>query len=359
VSRHRRKTSGVSAAGGPTDACVVPIRIWAARFLRPIVFTCLLVAMAVQQAGAAGPLVDAGGFEAYTLGALEGQQGWTTDDPITPGSATVQSAVVRSGAKALQLNRAPFSDRRWAQVTTGAPSNRFVSIDWDMRVTATDAQDMVGPFFGVEAYDVEDPNPSHLVYGQFGSLGVDATSGEVLYLDPATGLKATTGEVTFGAWHHFRMLVDFTLDNYSVFFDGVKLATSPFYDALPGGLNHFTNSGLVAVGAAADSGSQGMAGTAYVDNYRVYNGIPGDFNFDGAVNGADLSLWKSALGSTSVGDADGDLDSDGRDFLAWQREAISNLLAVAPATAAIPEPTGALLAIAAALGLYALRRASA
>jgi hypothetical protein len=46
---------------------------------------------------------------------------------------------------------------------------------------------------------------------------------------------------------------------------------------------------------------------------------PTDFNHDGAVDGADLTIWQGALGLTTAGDADGDGDTDGADFLAWQQ----------------------------------------
>ncbi|MCA9187250.1 MAG: lamin tail domain-containing protein [Pirellulaceae bacterium] len=49
-----------------------------------------------------------------------------------------------------------------------------------------------------------------------------------------------------------------------------------------------------------------------------------DFNADGNVNAADLTIWQNGLGTLTnaahaQGDADGDRDVDGIDFLAWQR----------------------------------------
>lgn len=70
----------------------------------------------------------------------------------------------------------------------------------------------------------------------------------------------------------------------------------------------------------------------------------GDFTGDAAVDGADLASWQSNYGASdaashALGDADGDQDVDGADFLWWQRQAN-----VAPATAAVPEPTTGVLA---------------
>lgn len=50
--------------------------------------------------------------------------------------------------------------------------------------------------------------------------------------------------------------------------------------------------------------------------------LEADFNQNGKVNGADLEIWQAALGVNDAGDADGDGDTDGRDFLIWQRQFI-------------------------------------
>ncbi len=47
--------------------------------------------------------------------------------------------------------------------------------------------------------------------------------------------------------------------------------------------------------------------------------IPGDFNHNGFVDGADLVLWQKGYGEIGAADADGDGDTDGADYLLWQR----------------------------------------
>jgi hypothetical protein len=298
------------------------------------------------------PIVNTNGFETFSLTDLAGQQNWITDTdpPVRPGSAVVQQAVVHSGNKALQIDRVANSDKSWAIDVTSFNIHRFVVVDWDMRVTATGVENAIGPFFGVESHDLVPYNPGATLLG---SLGVDATTGEVLYQATGSGaLVASTKEVVFGGWHHYRLVYDFTLQKYSAFFDGANVVTTGFVDP---GLNDFTHTGFSALAAAADGASQALTGTAYIDNFRVWDGIPEDFDNDLDVDGQDFSVWKGAYGSTSGADADGDLDSDGRDFLAWQRERGF----VAPiSAAAVPEPAGSILAALAALGLRACRRRS-
>lgn len=84
----------------------------------------------------------------------------------------------------------------------------------------------------------------------------------------------------------------------------------------------------------------------------TYN--PADFNEDTFVNGADLTLWKGAFGLNANGDADGDNDSDGRDYLIWQRN--FGAMSASGTLASVPEPNGVLVATIGAATLVAKRR---
>ncbi len=61
-----------------------------------------------------------------------------------------------------------------------------------------------------------------------------------------------------------------------------------------------------------------------------------DLNFDGEVNADDVTIWQAAYGSSTMGDADLDGDSDGRDFLLWMQQH-TNPPGLAEVTA-VPEP---------------------
>ncbi len=80
-----------------------------------------------------------------------------------------------------------------------------------------------------------------------------------------------------------------------------------------------------------------------------------DFNNDGKVNGLDLAAWKTAFGATPVGDADDDNDSDGADYLVWQRQFGSGGASVAAASA-VPEPAAAALLFFAGVGVTVIGR---
>jgi hypothetical protein len=64
------------------------------------------------------------------------------------------------------------------------------------------------------------------------------------------------------------------------------------------------------------------------------------------VNGADLTPWKSGFGTSITaahdqGDADGDQDVDGGDFLLWQRQL--GMSSPLPSATNVPEPATLLL----------------
>jgi hypothetical protein len=97
--------------------------------------------------------------------------------------------------------------------------------------------------------------------------------------------------------------------------------------------------------------------------------LGGDFNEDGIVDPLDFTQWQASYGVDALADADFDGDSDGNDFLAWQRglgrttapdlfSPSAFVVYDAPlASGRIPEPASAALA-AAVLGAtpMALRR---
>jgi hypothetical protein len=102
-------------------------------------------------------------------------------------------------------------------------------------------------------------------------------------------------------------------------------------DLLPSGFQIFVNKSTQA------------AWTGYIDDIRLVTTptLDADFNDDNVVDAADLGIWKNAFASNDMGDADGDMDSDGADFLAWQNQ----LGPSGGGAAAAPEPSTAALAL--------------
>jgi autotransporter-associated beta strand protein len=86
--------------------------------------------------------------------------------------------------------------------------------------------------------------------------------------------------------------------------------------------------------------------------------VPGDFDADGDVDGADFVAWQThfptATGATLAdGDADGDDDVDGADFVVWQ----TNFpFTPGPGASPIPEPANFILASLGIIGGGMLRR---
>lgn len=73
--------------------------------------------------------------------------------------------------------------------------------------------------------------------------------------------------------------------------------------------------------------------------------IDGDFNNDGVVNNADLTVWKSAFAAGTM---------TGADYLLWQRN--FGATSATATTAAVPEPTSACIGVLALFAFNRLRR---
>ncbi|BBO35680.1 hypothetical protein PLANPX_5292 [Lacipirellula parvula] len=87
---------------------------------------------------------------------------------------------------------------------------------------------------------------------------------------------------------------------------------------------------------AWDSARAGAFSTSFLSAHHPP--AIGDFTRDGIVDGTDLNQWKASFGVDSLADADGDLDTDGNDFLVWQRN-----VKAAPEGAVVPEPSMSVL----------------
>jgi hypothetical protein len=81
-------------------------------------------------------------------------------------------------------------------------------------------------------------------------------------------------------------------------------------------------------------------------NLAVTGLVPGDFDGNLIVDSFDLALWESAYGVSNAADTNFDGESDGADFLDWQRFVGSDYTALIKAAAAVPEPSAWLLALA-------------
>jgi hypothetical protein len=93
-------------------------------------------------------------------------------------------------------------------------------------------------------------------------------------------------------------------------------------------------------------------------HYHAATRIPGDFDSDGDVDGADFVAWQTNFPKAdgallSEGDADSDGDVDGADFVVWQ----TNFpFAPSPGASPIPEPGSLVLSAIGVIGLLLRRR---
>jgi hypothetical protein len=323
-----------------------------ARLSRPAVaswalaaaFFLLVLGAGAAVASAAGTIISTGFESGYNSGPLQGQAGWVSAPATGATTATVQNSVKHSGNKAVQVVRAPNSDRRWAVQLSGFPTQPLIAIDWDMLVSQTPNSTSFGPFFGIEAYDDDGQE-----IGLLGSLGVDATTGDVLYqIQDTAFFEEANKNVVFNQWHHFRLLLDFSVDEYFAYVDGELVASTGFADR---GLNldDFTDADIAATAATGDPAGLALASSAVFDNLVIRDGF-GDYDVDGDIDAADYALWRTSFGQSVQfpgNGADGNNNGivDAADYVVWRKRSGSGQSGGAGAVNIVPEPGSLCLAI--------------
>jgi hypothetical protein len=152
--------------------------------------------------------------------------------------------------------------------------------------------------------------------------------------------------------------VDFTegVDPVSLYvnpFPGAPEPATPSASIIDLGISNLSQLSLTGPGGSAFDSIR--IGTTYADVAPANS----DFNSDGYVGGADLANWEPNYGTSEVatnsqGDADVDLDVDGRDFLIWQRQFGFGTTA-ASSLKSVPEPTAICISVFALLSSLNLR----
>ena len=314
-------------------------------------FCWLLTGPSIKAVTAAGTILSTGFESPNTPGALENQPGWLTAGSGT-SSATVQNSIAHSGDQAVLVVRTADSDRRWAVPQSGYPTQRFIAIDWDMRVSQSSSSGGFGPFFGIEAYDAD------VVPRVLGSLGVDATTRDVLYqIQDTAELTETGSQINFNEWNHYRIVLDFANDTYKGFLNGMQVAMTGFADR-GFGLDDFTDADIAAFAAGFDAVSQNLSASAVFDNLVIRDGLVGDYDIDGDVDSADHARWRAAFGSTVAvpgngADGNGDGVVDAADYVVWRSQLGASLFpsSAGMGSTVVPEPASFLLAVLAIQGL--------
>ncbi|QDU90537.1 hypothetical protein Pla175_39430 [Pirellulimonas nuda] len=191
-----------------------------------------------------------------------------------------------------------------------------------------------GPAMGLLSYF------NNLRYGA--AVGLDPLGRLVaeLYGQGQTHVLAPAG-ASATATHAFELRYRPETGKVSFLFDGGEVSSW---------------SGVPLIGAHPDSFLWGSTGVNQRGVMRFHTveaaigpfptAVPGDFNGDGGLDAADYTLWRDTFGQTGPNlpaDANGDLRVDSADLALWRRGFSG--AAIAAATAVVPEPSGAVVAL--------------
>ena len=145
------------------------------------------------------------------------------------------------------------------------------------------------------------------------------------FADNSSGVWVKSGVLWEpGQWYNLRMDLDFTAKTYDVFINGSKANTSPitfYHPAATSAQRFFVSRGTNQAGVILDD----ISVTPWVEPPP----IAGDFDDNGIVDGADFLLWQQ---DTNIGSLDD-----------WKTN--FGMSSSTAAIGAVPEPTGATLAV--------------
>jgi glucose/arabinose dehydrogenase len=195
----------------------------------------------------------------------------------------------------------------------------------------------------------------------------NSITGGFVYRGPITELQ---GKYIYADFSFNRInTLNFNRDTLPQNFVGNNVtnftnATTQFNNSIVGGgtLSFITSfaedaAGNLFIVKMANSSPYTAVGQGVV--YYLLPLLPGDFDADGDVDGADFTAWQTnfpkATGATlAQGDADGDGDVDGADFVVWQTHFPSS----GTTLNVVPEPSALLLGITMAIALGVIRARS-
>lgn len=277
--------------------------------------------------------------------------GWIADPQNGAGFSAVESG-----------GRVTVSGPGLASIVHSVPFNPQLAqpITIEMELASMTADN----FGGVFITDEVGPRPHHL-----GMLFNMTTKQIALNADDGGGFSGTGDRIILGTLPGYNggpatFSLTFDQDGFSVSIDagaaGLFNSGNRPWSQVPNGfdLTNFGDRAYLFIQSFDLNG--GSPANMVLESISVHGTlIPGDFDADGDVDGADFVAWQTNFpkpgGATlSQGDADGDGDVDGADFVVWQTSFPSS----PPDASPVPEPTGFCLLLACCVAVVACYTAS-
>ena len=301
-------------------------------------------------------------------------------DATIVSTARVTRGVVANGIATftddLTTNRATFSDVQTFDSPAGNPNAQVMTFQFDMvgAVVPVGPRENGSPLSGrrrhkskhVEQHGVR--GGSRYLFRQnplanFSNNGMESVF--LVFNNKATDLTFNSpvdgASVTLAPWNY----VPYILDRGTNIFVQLKAPThsnaevdEPARTITKFGIGSATNTDI---GSFAIDNVLVRSGAVFNRNFPAPTLVGNFDNSNNTVDGADLTLFRQRFGNTAapLADADNDGDTDGNDFLLWQRN-VGNSIPVVAAGGAVPEPsTLVLVALSAAAALSGGRRRAA
>lgn len=209
------------------------------------------------------------GSEPSVQGNLRGQDGgaWYYRGANTSTSTQASAQVITtaegpnlSPQQSVQVTRSG-GDGEWAPMLNYTATGMTVKVTWAMDLASFASASLLGPFMGIDGYSGS--------VTRLGGAGIDASTGEFLFEDPAFGggFNINAADTVIGlGWHQWEIDYNFSTQTYSASVDGTTEVSGVSF--LIPAATVFSDADIATLQNVPPA-DLSNTGTAYFDNYAV------------------------------------------------------------------------------------------
>ncbi|MEZ6095294.1 MAG: PEP-CTERM sorting domain-containing protein [Pirellulaceae bacterium] len=147
----------------------------------------------------------------YSTGTIVGQNGWLASSSNNGGVAVVDDSNAHTGSQALMVDTSTLGGPSWWYKPFNVDAaGSSVEIEFDLFLESNVGDNY--SIFGVDIYNTSSSFSIFRLWTEFDNLD------NVTYINTSDGILFEP--VSRNAWHNYRIVLDYAIDEYALYFDG-------------------------------------------------------------------------------------------------------------------------------------------